>query len=317
MKEEQQTARPAPLRQISTDARSVGPATGDFRSPPIREQPTSSYRYSYDRNPQSPQPYLPDRGTPHYAPSSPSSTSTSGKIRQQHGETVPFARPVDAGAYERRSHSHHTSAASSPHVNPASPPDHAQRWPPSAAGHKRPISALSHSPRANVYHPDYQSPRSSLASPTSAPLWARTPVHIEPQCSLDFIFSEFVLESRRRLREGLPIDNLVPADIDFKPLIFGGKTVTDETTAAQSSLAVLLADIMKGFSNVDGWPEKIGKVVICFYYVRWLISPTQSNYEMMPRYMRPVEEQLRVQHPMWMDMVPWYARSQGPTKTYS
>ncbi|KAI9724678.1 MAG: hypothetical protein M1828_003547 [Chrysothrix sp. TS-e1954] len=303
----EQSARPQPLRRPSTDLRSVSRTGTDLRSP-VQDTGASSYRLSFDRNPQSPQPYLPDRGTPQHAPSSPSSTSTSGRIRQQQTERGQHGRPTEAGAYVGQSHpqSHHTSAASSPPNHPASPPDTARPWPPPAAGHKRPLSSLSHSPRPETYHIYHSSPY-PLASPQSKPRWARTPQHIDSQCSLDNIFDDFIKASRGRLNDGVPLDDLVPRDIDFKPLVYGGRTVTDETTPAQSSLALLLADVMKGFSNVDGWPEKIGKVVMCFYYLRWYLSPTQENYEMMPAYMRPVEEQLQIRHPIWMDMVPWPA----------
>lgn len=38
---------------------------------------------------------------------------------------------------------------------------------------------------------------------------------------------------------------------------------------------------------------------------QWIITPTKQNYEAMPEYLRPLEVQLTIPHPAWIDVIVW------------
>lgn len=70
-------------------------------------------------------------------------------------------------------------------------------------------------------------------------------------------------------------------------------------------LSELLTEILKGFSAINGLPERIAVVASMFYFTRWYIAPSVDTYTAIPASHVPTEEQLRVPHPIWIDYIPW------------
>lgn len=103
---------------------------------------------------------------------------------------------------------------------------------------------------------------------------------------------------------GQPVDELLGVPYpDMTSLLYPD---TANTTRPQS-LSNLLCGTLRGFTSLVGYTPRISLVITTFYIVRWLISPTQENYEMIPEHNRPIEEQIRVPHPIWVDIIQWPA----------
>jgi hypothetical protein len=57
--------------------------------------------------------------------------------------------------------------------------------------------------------------------------------------------------------------------------------------------------------EVPSLPLKIAMMYNMCLYLRWMISPTRSNYEALPEFLRPLEIQLSTPHPAWVDLIVW------------
>jgi hypothetical protein len=127
--------------------------------------------------------------------------------------------------------------------------------------------------------------------------WERVPLHLDPSCRLDTVLLELLRSSRQRT-EKIPeftgpvfpaIGSLLNPESrnDFNP-ISNAIGVHGRVTMAMPSLELKIAIMYN----------------MCVY-LRWLITPTKQNYEAMPAYLRPLEIQLTIPHPAWIDVIVW------------
>ncbi|KAJ5907582.1 hypothetical protein N7495_000264 [Penicillium taxi] len=52
-------------------------------------------------------------------------------------------------------------------------------------------------------------------------------------------------------------------------------------------------------------PEKLATGWLAYHFTRWIFAPSPSTYSRLPDFMRPVQDQLRVAHPLIFDLVCW------------
>jgi len=165
-------------------------------------------------------------------------------------------------------------------------------WPFPMTPQERPGTAMG------TYHETHASGVRSPEEPP--PMHTQRPNNIRPTCHFDSIIWNFASEARIRLSEGKAVDEILgPPDPDL--------TCFTEPHRWPYSLLIttLLMDILKTYSSIDGLPEKLCILMNMFTLLRWYISPTLAHYNAMPEHMRPVEAQVRIAHPIWVDMLPW------------
>lgn len=132
--------------------------------------------------------------------------------------------------------------------------------------------------------------------------WTALPKNCPPTCPLDNILLDFISQQRRELAEG------------------GGATSNSVATPAYPSVASLLnptgghrvdrlsqlmTDVIDKFPNIANLPERVATLFFMFSLTRWMINPTQENYERMPEFLTPRPSQILAPHPAWIDHVPF------------
>lgn len=68
--------------------------------------------------------------------------------------------------------------------------------------------------------------------------------------------------------------------------------------------STIVNDIIRVLT-VPTLPEQIAMLYVMSSIIRWQISPTESNYDSMPEWLRPTLSQLTEPHPGWLDFVVW------------
>lgn len=131
----------------------------------------------------------------------------------------------------------------------------------------------------------------------SDPVWERLPLHVEARCQLDSVLLGLIESSRQHLQESgeLP-ETSFPS---IKSLL------NPAARDAQNPISNALGQHGKVSMAIPGSPERVA----CLYYlsllVRWLVHPTRRNFEAMPDFLKPIDEQLQKPHPIWVDTVVW------------
>jgi hypothetical protein len=81
-------------------------------------------------------------------------------------------------------------------------------------------------------------------------------------------------------------------------------------------------DILTKFPEVSGLPEKVAILYLMFLVMRWQISPSEENLELLPPWIHPLPCQFDIPHAAWMDFLPYpemrdrVIRANNPTLYY-
>lgn len=165
-------------------------------------------------------------------------------------------------------------------------------WPFPMTPQERPGTAMG------THHETHASGEQSPEEPP--PRHTQHPNNIRPTCHFDSIIWNFTQEARARLAEGKSVDEVLGAsDPDLTCFIEPHRSPNSQL------ITTLLIDILKTYSSLNELPEKICVLMNMFVYLRWFILSTPENYNAMPEHLRPVDTQVRVAHPIWVDMLPW------------
>jgi hypothetical protein len=154
-----------------------------------------------------------------------------------------------------------------------------------------------HSPDARSGYP----PFNEQAQQAQAP-WTVLPKHCESTCPLDNILLNFMETQRRELAEGngnVATNLATPTYPSVASLLnpTGGHRV--------DRLSQLMTDVIDKFPNIANLPERVATLFFMFSLTRWMISPTQENYERIPEFFTPRASQILAAHPAWVDHVPF------------
>ncbi|PLB50100.1 hypothetical protein P170DRAFT_473675 [Aspergillus steynii IBT 23096] len=148
-------------------------------------------------------------------------------------------------------------------------------------------------------------PASSIAAntliqpPTSTTIASILPKHRSATCPLDQILLDFASSRRSLAAKGFPIDVVVgPSQPCLQAVV--NRLSTGEVHATSR----VLAEVLATFSHV-ALPEKLAFMFVMFRTMRWQLSSTDSNYDEMPRWLRPTAVQITVPHAAWIDNIPW------------
>ncbi|CAK7226382.1 hypothetical protein SBRCBS47491_006213 [Sporothrix bragantina] len=180
-------------------------------------------------------------------------------------------------------------------------------------------------------HQALLSPPPSLPSPTADAhlvhayhsiakgqhIWSTLPPHLPATCLLDEVVIEILL-SRRPLessggnnqefqRRNFPsIQSLLNPVLSLATSL--DDTESDASSSSPSSPGPVTNTIVNKIIHVmtvPTLPEQIAILYVMSSVIRWLISPTESNYDAMPEWLRPTPSQLVEPHPPWVDLFVW------------
>ncbi|KAI1432450.1 hypothetical protein GGR50DRAFT_697016 [Xylaria sp. CBS 124048] len=185
------------------------------------------------------------------------------------------------------------------------------------------------SPQYIEYRAAQMSPSRPLAGAgVSGPLR-----HCPPVCILDNILLDFLHERRIRAAEGLSTQALLGPKY---PTV---ASLINPAISSQSlhPLCKVFTDVLKAFSTLRGIPEKVAILYLMFMgryqiagaketnppadpntvlLVRWEISPTDENWELLPPFARPNPSQFTHAHPAWIDHLPFPAMREKLVHNY-
>ena len=164
-----------------------------------------------------------------------------------------------------------------------------------------------HSP---VQRSDYPA-INSFPEQSHAP-WTVMPKNCGPTCPLDSIILDFIASQRRELADGNTSAAFLtaPAYPSVASLLnpTGGHRV--------DRLSQLVTDVIDKFPNIANLPERVATLFFLFSFTRWMISPTQENYERIPEFFTPRASQILGQHPIWVDLIPFPRMRDKLVQTY-
>ncbi|KAI0154372.1 hypothetical protein GGR57DRAFT_112930 [Xylariaceae sp. FL1272] len=157
---------------------------------------------------------------------------------------------------------------------------------------------------------------SSLSNPVSQAVVPKNPLNnMRPTCPLDNILLDFLHERHQRVAEGVP-----PAEIVGPRYPSVLSLLNPQHSVYAHPLSKVFTDVLGTFPAISKLPEKVAVLYIMFLVMRWQVSPTAENWELMPPLARPVQAQIEVPHPAWMDNLPFpamrdkIARDWSPTE---
>jgi len=74
---------------------------------------------------------------------------------------------------------------------------------------------------------------------------------------------------------------------------------------SDGGIETLASKVIQSYAGL-GMPEKLCTLINLYHYMRWIISPTPEHFRGVRQFLQPIEAQIRVPHPMWVDLVVWY-----------
>ncbi|CAH0001865.1 unnamed protein product [Clonostachys byssicola] len=147
---------------------------------------------------------------------------------------------------------------------------------------------------------DAPSPHYSPNPAPGSPQWTLPIKNCAPTCPLDYLLLDFLNERRQRAAEGLPVQEVVgPRYPSVSSLL------NPANSAFSHPLSKVFTDILSTFPDISTLPERIAVLYVMFLLMRWQISPTQANWERLPEWFRPTHGQLTIDHPAWVDHIPF------------
>ncbi|KAL3481313.1 hypothetical protein BJX99DRAFT_163416 [Aspergillus californicus] len=139
-----------------------------------------------------------------------------------------------------------------------------------------------------------------LPLPSSMGIASVLPKHTTAKCPLDQILLDFTVSRRAVMAKGGDIDSILGSpQSSLHAILHPGSPTPGGNTTSQ-----VLAEILTLFPHV-AIPQRLAFIFIMYRTMRWQISPTEANYEQMPRWLRPTATQITVPHSPWIDNIPW------------
>jgi hypothetical protein len=139
-----------------------------------------------------------------------------------------------------------------------------------------------------------------IQTPSDSGVWSTLPKNISPTCPLDHVLIDLVRCRRAYEPTG---GNVQEFQKRAFPSVQSLLNPTDEAKKTPVT-NIIVRDIIR-VMTVPTLPEQIAILHVMSSVVRWQISPTESNYDSMPEWLRPMPSQLTTSHPAWADTFPW------------
>ncbi|KAI1388840.1 uncharacterized protein F4822DRAFT_404115 [Hypoxylon trugodes] len=124
--------------------------------------------------------------------------------------------------------------------------------------------------------------------------------NVPPTCPLDSLLLDFLQERRQRAAEGVPAREVVgPRYPSVSSLLNPANSVFSHP------LSKVFTDILAAFPGISTLPERVAVLYYMFLVMRWQVSPTQENFDLLPSFAQPTAAQLSTPHPAWIDHLPF------------
>ncbi|KAJ5383200.1 Protein of unknown function DUF3425 [Penicillium concentricum] len=150
------------------------------------------------------------------------------------------------------------------------------------------ISSLLNTPvSAASTPPKMQSPCLEPLSAETTPLWKQIPPHTDDFNTRTMISCPWLVYPELIL----PCPDTPNSPLD---LLYGTKT---------NALADMIHTALQRRPVRD--PERLGTGWLTYHFSRWVIAPSPENYERLPVFLRPVQGQMTIPHPLVLDFMPW------------
>ncbi|KAF2428079.1 hypothetical protein EJ08DRAFT_328840 [Tothia fuscella] len=133
-------------------------------------------------------------------------------------------------------------------------------------------------------------------------MWSRLPVHTSPLCPLDQVVADLVQARRPYELSGGNIQEFQKRPFPSVQSLLNSE---NETETEKSPVTTLIVNKIINIMTVPTLPEQLAILWFMGSVIRWLISPTEANYNSMPEWLRPTPAQLECPHPIWMDLFLW------------
>ncbi|KAL1893993.1 hypothetical protein Sste5346_006135 [Sporothrix stenoceras] len=153
-------------------------------------------------------------------------------------------------------------------------------------------------------------------------VWSTLPPHLAATCLLDEVVIN-LLQSRRPLESSggnaqefqrctFPsVQSLLNPALSLTSSLDEAEAASSSSSTASSPASTVgpvtntIVNKIIHVMTVPTLPEQIAILYVMSAVVRWLISPTESNYDSMPEWLRPTPSQLVEPHPPWIDLFVW------------
>ncbi|KAI1447440.1 hypothetical protein F5Y02DRAFT_424545 [Annulohypoxylon stygium] len=153
------------------------------------------------------------------------------------------------------------------------------------------------------HHRIEYAPHQPLVDPTTSSSWIGRTAPLKnsaPTCPLDNLLLDFLSERRQRAYEGVP-----PREIIGPRYPSVSSLLNPSQSAFSHPLSKVFTDILAAFPGISSLPERVAVLYYMFLVMRWQVSPTHSNYSLLPAFARPTPAQLSTAHPAWIDHLPF------------
>ncbi|KAK6825141.1 hypothetical protein PG987_012635 [Apiospora arundinis] len=138
------------------------------------------------------------------------------------------------------------------------------------------------------------------------------PKNCGPTCPLDSLLLDFLHERRQRAAEGVSTHEIVgPRYPSVSSLL------NPSNSAYSHPLSKVFTDILATFPGICGLPERVAVLYVMFLVMRWQISPSKENYDLLPPWARPQPSQVYISHPAWIDHLPFPHMRERMAKDYN
>ncbi|KAF2821732.1 hypothetical protein CC86DRAFT_470408 [Ophiobolus disseminans] len=138
---------------------------------------------------------------------------------------------------------------------------------------------------------------SESAAPATLHPYEAVPWNTEPTCVSDKIVQSHVATASTIVHA--TSDIFLEDQPDLNALL--GR----ERSNGSADVSNVVSDILLAYPEIGTLPEKAACLYVMYKLLNWLIYRTQSTYDKMPIWLRPVPLQLQVEHPAWIDRIPW------------
>jgi len=136
--------------------------------------------------------------------------------------------------------------------------------------------------------PHMQLPSSESLPAETTPLWNQIPPHSDDFSSPQTIISCVWFLYPEQIT---PCPDTPSSPLD---ILYGTK---------ENALADMIHTALQRRPIRD--PERLGIGWLSYHLSRWLLRPSRETYERLPHFLRPVQGQMEVRHPLVLDFLPW------------
>ncbi|KAF4552660.1 Hypothetical protein D9617_9g024490 [Elsinoe fawcettii] len=137
---------------------------------------------------------------------------------------------------------------------------------------------------------------------TELPDWQRLPAHAAPSNPIDTALLDLITSRRSALQSGEALQSVLgPPLPNFAALLSSHRP--DSQHPLVSGISLLISEQM----STSDLPNRVAMMYTTYFFLQWIISPSQEMYERLPTWLRPTPLQLQPerQHSIWIDLLPW------------